>query len=424
MLLTGEVGQSAQKLYVIASVYLIFSIIWWVIFRKLQSKYVLSLPFALYGLAFFLLGLAPFAHTVLGRGWIQNVATAFYAAASSSGAFFFALNFGSEGTSTPCIASAKIGASTHKLTGSVPISTWSLRAALIQGVQQLYVVCLWYWGSQLTRLTVNGVRTRNLVAYSSSLTGTTIPIALFMFSIGAVLFVGLPDYYRQQPGHIPSFYRSLTRRKVVMWFFVAVILQNYWLSAPYGRNWTYLWSSKHASPWQIACLVLLFFVGVWAAFLAIFAHLSRTHTWIIPIFAIGLGAPRWCQMLWGTSNMGQWVPWAGSPLAGALVGRCLWLWLGVLDTIQGVGIGMILLQTLTRFHVTFSLVSAQVLGSIATMVARASAPNANGPGKVFPNLGLSLQGLKEEVFWIGLACQGVICIGFLWWFRGEQLMKP
>ena len=101
MLLTGEVGQSAQKLYVIASVYLIFSIIWWVIFRKLQSKYVLSLPFALYGLAFFLLGLAPFAHTMLGRGWVQNVATAFYAAASSSGAFFFALNFGSEGTLIP-----------------------------------------------------------------------------------------------------------------------------------------------------------------------------------------------------------------------------------------------------------------------------------------------------------------------------------
>ena len=373
-------------------------------------------------MAFLLLGFAPFAKGILSRGWVQNVATAFYAAASSSGAFFFALNFGSEGTSKP--SHPLLMAVTDIFVGSVPVSTWSLRAAMIQGVQQLYVVVLWYWGSQLTRLTVTGVRASNLVAYSSSLTGTTVPIAIFMFSIGAILFVGLPDYYRQTPGHIPSFYRSLTRRKIVMWFFVAVILQNYWLSAPYGRNWTYLWSSKHAEQWQIACLVILFFVGVWAAFLAIFAHLSRTHTWIIPMFAIGLGAPRWCQMLWGTSNIGQWVPWVGSPLAGALLGRSLWLWLGVLDTIQGVGIGMILLQTLTRFHVTFSLVSAQVLGSIATIVARASAPNANGPGKVFPNLGLSLDGLREEVFWIGLVCQGVICVGFLWWFRGEQLMKP
>ena len=123
--------------------------------------------------------------------------------------------------------------------------------------------------------------------------------------------------------------------------------------------------------------------------------------------------------------MGQWVPWVGgSPLAGALVGRSLWLWLGVLDTVQGVGIGMILLQTLTRFHVTFALVCAQVLGSVATIVARASAPDASGPGSVFPNLALSLVGLSDAWFWIALVCQGAVCVGFLWWFRGEQLMKP
>ena len=292
-------------------------------------------------------------------------------------------------------------------------------------MQQLYVVILWYWGSELTRLTTSGVKTRSLIAYGRGMTAITTPIAVIMFAIGAILYLGLPDYYRQRPGRIPSFYRSLTRRKVVIWFFVTVILQNYFLSAPYGRNWTYLWSSKHAPVWSIACLVLLFFVVVWAAFLALFAHLSRTHTWILPIFAIGLGAPRWCQMLWGTSNMGQWIPWvAGSPLAGALVGRSLWLWLGLLDTLQGIGIGMILLQTLTRFHVTFALVCAQVLGSIATIVARATSPNANGPGTVFPNLVLSLTGLREPSFWIALGCQGAMCIGFLWWFRGEQLMKP
>lgn len=51
----------------------------------------------MYGLAFLLLGLAPYGRTQFAQGWIQNVATAFYAMASSSGAFFFALNFGSEG---------------------------------------------------------------------------------------------------------------------------------------------------------------------------------------------------------------------------------------------------------------------------------------------------------------------------------------
>ena len=97
-MLTGEVGQSAEKLYVVASIYLIASICWWILFRTFKSLYVLAGPFAFYGFAFFLLGVAPYAKTAFGRGWIQNIATAFYAAASSSGAFYFSLNFGSEGT--------------------------------------------------------------------------------------------------------------------------------------------------------------------------------------------------------------------------------------------------------------------------------------------------------------------------------------
>ena len=66
-------------------------------FRRMQTIYVLSVPFFFYGLAFFLLGLAPRAGSDYGRGWMQNVATAFYTTASSSGAFYFSLNFGSEG---------------------------------------------------------------------------------------------------------------------------------------------------------------------------------------------------------------------------------------------------------------------------------------------------------------------------------------
>jgi hypothetical protein len=47
-------------------------------------------------------------------------------------------------------------------------------------------------------------------------------------------------------------------------------------------------------------------------------------------------------MLWGTSSLALYIPWAGK--AGPYLGISLWLWLGVLDAIQGVGLGMILLQ--------------------------------------------------------------------------------
>jgi hypothetical protein len=39
------------------------------------------------------------------------------------------------------------------------------------------------------------------------------------------------------------------------------------------------------------------------------------------------------QMLWGTSSLALYVPWAGR--AGPYLSISLWLWLGVLDAIQG-----------------------------------------------------------------------------------------
>jgi alpha-1,3-glucan synthase len=97
-LLIGEIGQTAEQLYIIASIYAVSSLMWWFVFRKLKSVYVLSVPFAFYGLAFFLIALAPLTKTT-ARGWIQNIATGIYAAASSSGSLYFALNFGDEGMS-------------------------------------------------------------------------------------------------------------------------------------------------------------------------------------------------------------------------------------------------------------------------------------------------------------------------------------
>ena len=50
-LLTGTVGETATKLYAIASIYLVSSIMWWFFFRAFKSVYSLSVPFIFYGLA-------------------------------------------------------------------------------------------------------------------------------------------------------------------------------------------------------------------------------------------------------------------------------------------------------------------------------------------------------------------------------------
>ena len=102
------------------------------------------------------------------------------------------------------------------ISGSVPVSSWSFRACVIQGSQQIYVVVLWYWGARLTNLTVNGVTTSGLVEYGAALTAITTPIAILLWGVGLTLFFGLPDYYRQNPGQIPSFYKSVIRRKIVL----------------------------------------------------------------------------------------------------------------------------------------------------------------------------------------------------------------
>ena len=70
-------------------------------------------------------------------------------------------------------------------------------------------------------------------------------------------------------------------------------------------------------------------------------------------------------MLWGTSSLALYIPWAGK--AGPYLGVSLWLWLGVLDAIQGVGLGMILLQVGLAIVLSF-----QILTSMAIRLYRAS----------------------------------------------------
>jgi alpha-1,3-glucan synthase len=98
VLLTGGSGaDTATKLYVVGGIYIIASCLWWVLFRTMTPRYVTSAPFGLYGLAFIIVGLAPFIAPGGGRLWARNIATGMYATASASGSLYFALNFGDEG---------------------------------------------------------------------------------------------------------------------------------------------------------------------------------------------------------------------------------------------------------------------------------------------------------------------------------------
>ncbi|KAK3329216.1 alpha amylase [Apodospora peruviana] len=409
VLLTGETGQSPYKLYMVAGTYIATSIFWWVMVRRLKSVYALSLPWLFYGFAFFLLGIASFVQGYVARGQVQDAATIFYAMAASSGALNFSLNFGDES-----------GASTN---------LWAIRALIITAFAQLYSAALWFWGSLMSDpFHPTGSASGNVGGSSVPKSIViAIPIALLFWSIGVVLYFGLPDYYRQQPETIPGYYLSLLRRKTVPWFFLMVVLQNYWLSVPYGRSWEFLFNTRHVPGWAIFLLAILFFVILWSLLLIVFTRFSSNHPWLLPIFAtgLGLGCPRWAQELWGTSGIGLYLPWAGGPVASAILSRCIWLWLGLLDTVQIVGLGMMLLATLTRQHVMGVLIGSQVIGGVVTMIAKATSPNAGQPRTTFPDFTEGLMpGVASKWFWICLVMQMIIPIGFFKFFRKEQVTKP
>lgn len=404
VLLTGDTNQTPAKLYMTAATYMITSLCWWAMERHFKSVYALSIPWVFFGLAFFMIGVAPFISDWRAADALEEVATCFYAAGASSGALAFALNFGDE--------------------GGAPTKQWITRALSVSGVAQLYSLALWYWGS----LVSNQDTTATVFLGSSNIPQAVVicvPFAILFWAIGAVLFLGLPDYYRQAPAQIPGFYISLYRRKIVPWFFVMVILQNYWLSAQYGRTWQFLFASQYIPGWGVFLLALGFLLGLWSIVLYGFSYFSDEHTWLLPIFAIGLCAPRWAQEFWATSGIGWYIPWAGSAVGSAILSRCLWLWLGLLDNIQGVGLGMMLLATLTRQHVMVVLLGAQVIGSAFTMLARATSPNALSPNTTFPDFTQGLYpGVASEWFWVCLMFQLIIPIGFFKFFRKEQVAKP
>ena len=80
----------------------------------------------------------------------------------------------------------------------------------------MYVAALWYWGAALAKAEGTASPVANLNSYPQIIAPLCIIVACLMWSVGFLLFMGLPPYYHQAPGHIPSFYVSLFRRKVIV----------------------------------------------------------------------------------------------------------------------------------------------------------------------------------------------------------------
>jgi alpha-1,3-glucan synthase len=95
-----------------------------------------------------------------------------------------------------------------------------------------------------------------------------------------------------------------------------------------GRNWSYLWNNKGVPAWTIVVMIVIFFVGIWGLLMGILIRkcplrvfdssllmgtigYAKVHSWLLPVFAVGLGCPRWCQMYWGTSGIAYYIPWGG-----------------------------------------------------------------------------------------------------------------
>ena len=62
-----------------------------------------------------------------------------------------------------------------------------------------------------------------IVSQPAVVSSVGMAVAVLMWFVGSIIFIGLPDYYRQSPGTVPSFIPSILRRRIVLWFFMLVV---------------------------------------------------------------------------------------------------------------------------------------------------------------------------------------------------------
>ena len=101
------------------------------------------------------------------------------------------------------------------IVGGAPVTSWVYRACIVQGTQQIFAAGLWYWGHRLSVESAAGDLDPNNIT-TPTVTFVTWCLSVLLLATGVSLHTGLPDYYRQLPGRIPAFYKSLTRRKLVL----------------------------------------------------------------------------------------------------------------------------------------------------------------------------------------------------------------
>jgi hypothetical protein len=110
--------------------------------------------------------------------------------------------------------------------GGAPLRSWIYRATLIQGTQQLFISFLWYWGSWMAALNQKGNSSYSLAMTNpNALLGIGVGLAALLWLLGAMVFFGLPSYYRQTPGQVPTFYLSLFRRRMILVRFIPCSLK-------------------------------------------------------------------------------------------------------------------------------------------------------------------------------------------------------
>ncbi|KAJ3124816.1 Cell wall alpha-1,3-glucan synthase ags1 [Nowakowskiella sp. JEL0407] len=402
VLLTGGQNNSQVDTYVIGGIYIFATALWFLGYHKFNSASIICIPYILWALSLLLMGISSFIQTVIIASWIQRISIWIYSIAASSYFLFFSLNFGED-----------VAAEADQLVK---------RAAYIEGVRQIWISVLWYWGTQ-----VGQGATASGKAYLPVGAAVALFIISFVFIMFAVfLRLGLPQPYYVKSPRVPALFMSLLSRRLVIWHFVSEILRTYWLSASYGRNLGFLWN-RTLNPGYIAALMLLFYVFIWGSIMYLFTQYSKKNSWFVPVFAAGLLTPRWAQMWWAFSNLSVYLPWAGTHDQSISVS--IWLWLGVFDSVQMVGLGMMLLQTLTRIHMVVVLAIAQILGSLSFLFAYGTAPDRLGPGQVFTDVAIYESSKDDDTvaqpfFWIVLVVQIVIAFGYLFFFRKEQLSKP
>lgn len=397
VLLTGSWTINSFDFNIIGVFFILGTVFFWTMYRMAPAFYSLTIPFLFFAVSMIFVAIPVVGVPLL---WTKKISVWFYAFGSGAGSLFFALNFGEE--------------------AGVQMSDWIFRAGLVEGVRQLWTVVLWFWSQTFA----SDAQTEGVIAStppSAALISISLIMMLVMIFLFVTLFFGLPKCYHHAPPQIPGFYRSLLFRKLAIWFLVAQFVQAYWLSAPYGRNWQFLWRQR--IPISSTVLMIFIFSCIWVGIMYVLKRHSKVHTWLLPVIAVGLLSPRWAQMSWSTSNIGSAMDWGG--VVAVYFSLALWLWLGVLDAIQSVGLSMMLLQTLTRVHVAATLMLCQVVGSIAFILARETAPNSKGPGDVFPDpsLGGVESPIQKPIFWLALIFQIVVAIGYLIWFRKEQLSR-